>query len=308
MDKNSRRNASEQNPNSSTGGKLSNRDPVAEQDTEPGILDRVAESAARLAGSVVRSRTQGVSALDSNMLAEAKSGQAADNSSTISQEWMAESSTRRGMAASSSLYTPEDSASVRSGGTSAALFRQAVRSAPEPSGDTYSATGAPLPSSHQVSLADNLDGHSVVEFLAHTMPASMSVGDISGPTSGLRVPARQHGLHRADTVEVADPVAYLQGSSYAADMESSDYRVPQSIQDGPTQHVLQASPTGLARSWDEHGASVLEEWELNEAWDRAWMDTAWTSARRREKAAESKKSERVLPSNKNLSYLLKPRI
>ncbi|KAJ1793340.1 hypothetical protein LPJ62_000288 [Coemansia sp. RSA 2167] len=307
MDKNSRQNVSEKNTKSSTGGKLSNRDQVAEQDTEPGILDRVAESAARLAGSVVRSGTQGAPALDSNMLAEAKSGQAADNSSTMSQEWMAESSTRRGVAASS-LYTPEDSASARPSGTSALLFRQAVRAAPDPSDGTYSASGAPLPSSHQVSLADNLDGHGVVEFLAHTMPASMSVGDISGPTSGLRVPARQRGPHRADTVEVADPVTYLQGSSYAADMESSDYRMSQSIQDGPAQHVLQASPIGLARSWDEHGASVLEEWELNEAWDRAWMDTAWTSARKREKAAESKKPERVLPSNRNLSYLLKPRI
>ncbi|KAJ2828301.1 hypothetical protein IWW50_001452 [Coemansia erecta] len=307
MDRNSHQNAPEQKPNSPRDSKRDEKDLDAGQSTEPGLLGRVAESAARLAGSVARSGAQGASAFDPHMLAEAKSGQQAEGSSTMSQQWMAESSTRLGKSTTGTPDISEGLASIKPE-SAAASFRHAARAVPEPAGMAHPASRALPESSHQVSLAENLDGRGVTDFLAHTMPTSMSIGDISGPASGPRVPARQHGPHRADTVETTDPIAYLQGTSYAADMEPSDHRVPQGSREDPAAHMPHASPIGLSRSWDEHGASVLEEWELNEAWDRAWMDTAWTSARKREKAAESTKTEPVLPSKKNLSYLLKPRI
>ncbi|KAJ2490129.1 hypothetical protein IWW37_003397 [Coemansia sp. RSA 2050] len=103
-----------------------------------------------------------------------------------------------------------------------------------------------------------------------------------------------------------DPVAYLQSTSYAVDMELVDHQVPQSTLGAVDRQTLSVSPGGASRGWDEHEASVLEEWQLNEAWDRAWMDTAWGSAQKRAPAEPSK--DPVLPSNKNLNYLLKPRI
>ncbi|KAJ1849288.1 hypothetical protein LPJ70_000556 [Coemansia sp. RSA 2708] len=298
-------------------GKRSSRGLEAGHDTKPGILGRIAESAAHLSGSVSRGGAQGAAALTPGMLAEAKSGRQ-EESNPMSQEWVAESSSRSDTTAATA-EAPGDPVAMRPGGSAAALFREAARASAKqrsmapaaeeidsnPSHNEPAILGPASTGSHQVSLAEGLDGRSVTEFLAHSMPTSMSIGDISGPTVGARLPARPHGPHQAGIVETTDPVAYLQGATYAADMESSDHQVPQVSREDPVARMPHASPASLAKSWDEHGASVLEEWELNEAWDRAWMDTAWTSARKREKTANP---EPVQPSSKNLSNLLKPRI
>ncbi|KAJ2783669.1 hypothetical protein H4R18_001579 [Coemansia javaensis] len=219
----------------------------------PGLLGRVAESAARLAGAMPR--------LDPAQLSGAKSGEQREDGAAASRQWAADRDHGGGSAG------PAEP-------TAAASFRAAARA-----------------TSHQVSLAQGLDGRGVADFLAQGLPTAMGTGSIGGLSAGQRGPARPQGPHAA--TETTDPVAYLQGTSYAADMEGGGSPEPR------------ASPPNLARSWSEHGASVLEEWQLNEAWDRAWMDTTWSSARPADKAPEA---EPVAPSHKNLSHLLKPRI
>ncbi|KAJ2643043.1 hypothetical protein GGF44_001364 [Coemansia sp. RSA 1694] len=161
-------------------------------------------------------------------------------------------------------------------------------------------------SSHQVGLAQSLDGQDVAKLLSQTMPASISTGPARTFSYDQQPP--QLGHQRQPPPRAIDPVAYLQGTTYAADMELFDHQVPhdQAARGAADGQALAASPGGASRGWDEHGASVLEEWQLNEAWDRAWMDTAWGSAQK--KAPAEPRAEPVLPSHKNLSYLLKPRI
>ncbi|KAJ2846524.1 hypothetical protein GGI22_006228 [Coemansia erecta] len=166
--------------------------------------------------------------------------------------------------------------------------------------------------SHQVKLAEDLDGHSVVEFLSQKTPTSMSTGGISVLASSIPEPsAHGQNIQALSSAKPADPVSYLQGATYTTDMEALAHHVPRGMQ-GQTASTSapSASPAGLAKAWDEHSASILEEWELNEAWDRAWMDTTWSSVQKKEKPADEKvpTADPVLPSNKNLSYLLKPRI
>ncbi|KAJ2556951.1 hypothetical protein EV175_001655 [Coemansia sp. RSA 1933] len=167
--------------------------------------------------------------------------------------------------------------------------------------------------SHQVKLAEDLDGHGVIEFLSQRTPTSMSTGGISVLAgSGFETSAQYQDIPAPDLNKPADPVSYLQGTTYATDMEALDHHVPRERQKQTTSaSAPSASPSGLAKAWDEHSASILEEWELNEAWDRAWMDTTWSSVQKKEKPGDKEASvpaDLVLPSNKNLSYLLKPRI
>ncbi|KAJ1740674.1 hypothetical protein LPJ78_003372 [Coemansia sp. RSA 989] len=282
MDKNTSQNADKQSlPHKTRRSSNSTTEPEATPLAEPGLLGRVAESATRLASSIARSTTQGGSTLNVDSLAEAKSEQQAESSTSMSQEWMAERSkhhtaTSHASAGSQLLPGQRD--------TAATSFRQAMRSNASQS-------------SHQVSLAENLDGQGVVEFLGSRMPTSISTGGISSiaPSEAVASPREKD-----EASEIKDPVAYLQSTCYT---DSVDRRVPQAPQDNPAASQL---AMGVSKSWDEHSASILEEWELNEAWDRAWMDTAWKSARKREK--ESAKPEAVQPTSKNLSYLLKPRI
>ncbi|KAJ2848183.1 hypothetical protein IWW36_003449 [Coemansia brasiliensis] len=283
MDKNTRQNADKQNlPHRTRSNSTTQAE--AKQPAESGLLGRVTESAARLASSVARSTVQNGAAFNVDSLAEAKPEQQAESSTSISQEWMAERSKHHTAAPESSS---EGQLSLGQRDTAAASFRQAMRSNASQS-------------SHQVSLAENLDGQGVVEFLSNRMPTSISTGAISSISSGSDVLISQHDKDLARTAEIKDPVAYLESTNYT---DSVDHRVPQAPRDNPAASHL---PMGLSKSWDEHSASILEEWELNEAWDRAWMDTAWKSARKREK--ESAKPEAVQPTSKNLSYLLKPRI
>ncbi|KAJ2160214.1 hypothetical protein GGF46_002423 [Coemansia sp. RSA 552] len=180
------------------------------------------------------------------------------------------------------------------GGPAAASFRQAARSAHNRATEPIAEA-----SSHQVRLAENLDGRGVTDFLAQSMPTSISIGAIGGPSPGLHVTAQQHGAQATRPADPADPVSYLQSTTYAADMERDDDRYqPHSADQSP-------ATTGPDRSWGLQGTAVLEEWQLNEAWDRAWMGTAWASARKREKAAGGDAAE---PTSKNLSNLLKPRM
>ncbi|KAJ2793928.1 hypothetical protein H4R20_006389 [Coemansia guatemalensis] len=320
--------ASSSSSSSSNGGrktnsKLPDGTADASRDKDPGLLGRVAESATRLASGFTRSGAHGASLLGEQSLSAAKAGQQQeDPAASASQMWMAESRSHKELSAAS-----EDSAAIiGSSGTAAASFRLAARTTAAQEHNTQlknthghhtvqtiqeglQATEHPSPTtSHQVFLAEELDGQGVTAFLTQSMPTSMDVGGLGGVSSGLSGSAQQRSRHSVGTAELTDPVMYLQGSTYALDMESADHQVPLDSQGAPGSQLAQASPSSLNKSWSEHGASVLEEWQLNEAWDRAWMDTAWTSARKREKAAEGAKPEPVLPSNKNLSYLLKPRM
>ncbi|KAJ2078299.1 hypothetical protein H4R24_004576 [Coemansia sp. RSA 988] len=292
------------------------------KDEDSGLLGRVAESATRLASGFTRSGAHGTSILDGQALSAAKAGQQQEPVASASQMWVAENSLHKGLSSA-----PNDSATFTgSSSLAAASFRQATRAvlsqehdtlsenihgrqASQATQDGWQTTENTLPAtSHQVFLAERLDGQGVTAFLAQSMPTSMDVGGIGSISSGISGSAQQRNRHSVGTAELTDPVMYLQGSTYASDMESSDHQVPIDSQRGSRSQLTQASPSDLSKSWNEHGASVLEEWQLNEAWDRAWMDTAWTSARKREKAAEGANPESVLPSNKNLSYLLKPRM
>ncbi|PIA15872.1 hypothetical protein COEREDRAFT_81605 [Coemansia reversa NRRL 1564] len=294
----------------------------ADKNKDSGFLDRVAESATRLASDFTCDRAHGALILDEQTLSAAKLGQQQETVVSASHMWMAESSSRN-----KSSATPDDNAVFTgSSGTAAASFRQAARvvSALEqntPLEDTHGQHNDQViqgskqttedslsTTSHQVFLAERLDGQGVTTFLTQSMPTSMSVDGIGSTNSRYPEPAQQPSEHSIGGKKLTDPVMYLQGSTYALDMESGDHQVPLGSQGNSETQLLQASPLSLSKSWNEHGASVLEEWQLNEAWDRAWMDTAWTSARKREKAAEDSKPESVLPSNRNLSYLLKPRM
>ncbi|KAJ1944614.1 hypothetical protein GGF37_002107 [Kickxella alabastrina] len=262
------------------------------------MLDRVAGSANRLATSIVCSGAHGPFAFDPSILAESKSGLQGETSS-MSQEWMAESSQAR---PATHTHTSSVQLPVVSGTSSTvSAFRQAARKSQT--------------ESHQVQLAQNLDGQDVIELLSRTLPTSMSATEADQGAAAVWQPTRQQGPYTAGTLETMDALAYLQRSTYAADMELQDHQVPLSVA-GSVKVVgnttpLRSSPSGLAKSWNEHGALILEEWRLNEAWDRAWMGTAWQTSQKKEIAPDKPqppKAEPVKPSKRNLSYLLKPRI
>ncbi|KAJ2910734.1 hypothetical protein GGI21_000554 [Coemansia aciculifera] len=274
---------------------------------DTGLLERIALSATRLAGSAL----QGVPALDSDALAEAKLGRREGSTST---SLVCEAESSHATQVTNSRRQPE-LAKTDTGAASA--FRQHLRTAAGSGKEQARDSKGKGKSggieyydqdSHQVGLAQTMDGQDVAKFLSQTMPASMST---TGPIRTVfheqqSLPLAEH--QSQSQTRIVDPVAYLQGTGYAADMEHSDYRVAHrhGAQVTTDRQALAASPGGANRGWDEHGASVLEEWQLNEAWDRAWMNTAWGSAQR--KAPAEPGAEPVLPSNKNLSYLLKPRI
>ncbi|KAJ1887653.1 hypothetical protein LPJ66_009004 [Kickxella alabastrina] len=263
-----------------------------------GMLDRVAGSANRLATSIVRSGAHGPSALDPRILAESKLGRQGETSS-MSQEWVTESSQGR---PTTHTHTSSDQLPVVSGPSStASAFRQAARKSQT--------------ESHQVQLAQNLDGQDVIEFLSCTLPTSMSATEADRGAAAVWQPTRQQGPYTAGTLETTDALAYLQRSTYAADMELQDHQVPlsvaRSVKAVGNTTPLRSSPSGLAKSWNEHGALILEERRLNEAWDRAWMGTAWQTSQKKDTAPnklQTPKAEPVKPSKRNLSYLLKPRI
>ncbi|KAJ1883717.1 hypothetical protein LPJ66_010955 [Kickxella alabastrina] len=268
------------------------------QNKGAGMLGRVAGSANRLATGIVRSGAHGPSVFDPSILAESKSGRQGETSS-MSQEWMAESSQGR---PATHTHTSSDQLPVVSGPSStASAFRQAARKSQT--------------ESHQVQLVQNLDGQDVIEFLSRTLPTSMNATEADRGAAAVWKLTRQQGPYTAGTLETTDALAYLQGSTYAADMEIQDHQVPLSVP-GSVKAVgnttlLRSSPSGLAKSWNEHGALILEEWRLNEAWDRAWMGTAWQTSQKKETAPDkpqTPKAEPVKPSKRNLSYLLKPRI
>ncbi|KAJ1849865.1 hypothetical protein H4R99_007544 [Coemansia sp. RSA 1722] len=284
-----------------------------------GLIGRVVDSASKLAGSVARSATQGSSAFDPSLLSEQKTG-VQQGSSSMSREWIAEN--RPGtQAAWSGQAAGTDKPSMPVGPSNAAsAFRQTARMSDIHSssllGNTTNGHVAGQAESHQVQLAQNIDGRGVVDFLSQPMPTSMSTV-IPGQGAAMSTwhPARQMRPQAANTIETTDPIAYLQGTSYAADMELADHQVPSNPQTAAANATsgnsgsLHSSPSGLIKSWNEHGASILEEWELNEAWDRAWMDTAWQTAKKPQKDSEEEpKPEPVVPTNRNLSNLLKPRI
>ncbi|KAJ1771118.1 hypothetical protein IW140_004005 [Coemansia sp. RSA 1813] len=278
----------------------------------------MAHSASRLARSVANSSE---AAVDLDVLSEAKSGQA-ERSFSMPREWFSENNSKHayGSAEPLPLSKPSDSS---------AAFRQAARTSvsqrnnpPESANKECSAlwqasdisTDMPIAyratQSHQVKLAENLDGHSVTEFLSQGMPTSMSTGGISALAGRSSETYAQYQKTQASSLtEQTDPVAYLQGTTYATDMEALDHQVPQGGK-GQTAatNAPSASPSGLEKAWNEHSASILEEWELNEAWDRAWMDTTWSSVQKKPTGEEGPAADPVLPSSKNLSYLLKPRI
>ncbi|KAJ2780501.1 hypothetical protein GGI15_003524, partial [Coemansia interrupta] len=282
------------------------------QPSDPGMLGRIADSASRLAGGIVRSATHGPSSLDLNAIAERKTGGQA-GTSTMAREWVAE----HGHSKPDGHADSDDRPTMIAGPSSAAsAFRQTARTL-----TSVPATSSVIPTenrhqSHQVQLAQNLDGQGVVDFLAQTMPTSLSTVI---PGQGASAPSwhqdRIAGPHAAGTIETTDPIAYLQGVTYANDMELADHLVPRSMpMSSPSNTIaanagsLHSSPSGMIKSWNEHGASILEEWELNEAWDRAWMDTAWHTAKEKAKTTQDPKPEPVVPANRNLSNLLKPRI
>ncbi|KAJ2746404.1 hypothetical protein GGI20_001400 [Coemansia sp. BCRC 34301] len=294
---------------------------VPASDSGTGLLGRIALSAAQLAGSV----SQVIPELDSNALSEAKLRRQEEPSTSLS-------GAAQGIQ-SQAVYSPRWAEPTMSEGSAASAFRQHMRAntASKDEGkhsggnqlstkaiDHKGKEAASVDSSdpglgsaeyyggslHQIGLAQRLDGQDVARFLSQTMPASMSTGLAVSHEQLPPLPEYQ----RQSPPRVADPVAYLQGTNYAVDMELLDHQVPhnhnaQGMADGqaPTR-----SPGGASRGWDEHGASVLEEWQLNEAWDRAWMDTTWGSAQKR--APAEPRAEPVQPSNRNLSHLLKPRI
>ncbi|KAJ2867085.1 hypothetical protein GGH94_001064 [Coemansia aciculifera] len=288
-------------------------------DSDPGLLGRIALSATQLAGSI----SQGKSTFGSDALAEAKLGRREGSAST------SQSHATEGIQAQA-IYAQRRPELASTVGGAASAFRQHLRATTgreeqahttgdnRPSHETvidYKGKGTSTEyhdrqlllhgGSHQVGLAQNLDGQDVAKLLSQTMPASMSIM----PTDAAAA-YEQHQpqlTHQGQSQPGAiDPVAYLQSASYAVDMELFDHQVPQSARGTTNGHTLSASPGGASRGWDEHGASVLEEWQLNEAWDRAWMDTAWGSAHKKDPVEP--KADPVLPSHKNLSYLLKPRI
>ncbi|KAJ1966489.1 hypothetical protein GGI12_000064 [Dipsacomyces acuminosporus] len=314
-----------QTPNSK--GKAAGKDSVASN-----ILSRVADSASRVVKDIANSGSVGASASDVNdVLSETKAQRSQREGSTSqSREWMADTrhtNASSPTSASELPFAPEHA-------TAASAFRQAIHASTRNSGLIDAAGNNGLAGehakaaqsgtenvniraftayadestggSHQVRLAQNLDGQAVTDFLSQSLPTSMSISHVGRDQSHWKPPARQHGPHAAGTAETADPIAYLQGTTYALDMELFDRQAPAS---GPSPSSSTSSAsTGNNKSWDAvHGASILEEeWELNEAWDRAWMSTAWRKTER--KSSETQKAEQVLPSNKNLSYLLKPRM
>ncbi|KAJ2855056.1 hypothetical protein FB639_006279, partial [Coemansia asiatica] len=297
----------------------------------PGLVGRIVDSASKLTNSVARSATHGPTAFDPNLLSESKAGsqQGPHSSSLISHEWVAENRPGNQAALSGYAAGANKPSMVAGPSSTASAFRQAMQTSDiqHKTAISGSAINAHVvvdqAESHQVQLAQNMDGQGVVDFLSHPMPTSMStVIPGQGATISPWHPARQTGPHAANTIETTDPIAYLQGTTYAADMELPDHQVPSSLQNTAASAVavveaeagsgnagsLHSSPSGLIKSWNEHGASILEEWELNEAWDRAWMNTAWQTARKPEKDSvkEEAKPELVVPSNRNLSNLLKP--
>ncbi|KAJ1998574.1 hypothetical protein GGI04_004940 [Coemansia thaxteri] len=321
-------------PGTAAGGASSgpNVKPVV-SGSDPSLLGRITQSATKLASTIAHGATQGRLVPGSDALAEAKTGQQA-GSVSASQAWVAESSLTHD---ANTRHMPERQVL----GDAAFAFRHHVRAAvrhdeqrysedgrrstehvdykgkdtvhippslqePARPGNSEAGTGIHA-ESHQVGLAQGLDGQAVADFLSQTMPASMSVTQTRTSVHEQQPHlARQQILPRPETSGAVDPVAYLQGTTYAADMELLDHQVPQSLQEASSRHAPAASPLGMSRAWDEHGASVLEEWQLNEAWDRAWMDTTWGTT---QKDAQAKpRAEPVLPSTKNLSNLLKPRI
>ncbi|KAJ2660087.1 hypothetical protein IWW48_003139 [Coemansia sp. RSA 1200] len=286
-----------------------------------GALHNIASSASRLARSVANNRGDSSSTTaDLGVLSEAKTGQTEGNF-PMAQTWFAESGYYR-------EHSTTDPVPLAESSGSAAAFRLAARSQTNNplerinNRDIHLRQTENTPSdthfagrktqSHQVRLAEDLDGRGVVEFLSQNMPTSMSTGGISALTTrGSEGVAHSHGVHQSGLSNLVDPVAYLQETTYAADMEAFDHQVPHTGQgEASRTNVLSASPSGLAKAWDEHSASILEEWELNEAWDRAWMDTTWSSAQGKERPNSKSEpaSNPTLPSNRNLGYLLKPRI
>ncbi|KAJ2519869.1 hypothetical protein H4217_002415 [Coemansia sp. RSA 1939] len=287
-----------------------------------GALHNIASSAWRLARSVANNHGASSSATaDLSALSEAKTGQT-EGSLPMAQTLFAESSYYR-------EHSTTDPVPLAESSGPAAAFRLAARSKTsnplertnnrdihlQQTENTLSDThfSGKKTQSHQVKLAEDLDGHGVVEFLSQNMPTSMSTGGISALTTrdsgGI---AHGYGTQQSGWPNLVDPVAYLQETTYAADMEAFDHQVPRAGkgEEASRTNVLSASPSGLAKAWDEHSASILEEWELNEAWDRAWMDTTWSSAQGKEKPNSKSEpaSNPTLPSNRNLGYLLKPRI
>ncbi|KAJ1800972.1 hypothetical protein LPJ59_000657 [Coemansia sp. RSA 2399] len=295
-------------------------DPAPSRNQDRGVLHQMASSASRLARSVASSNP---AAVDLDALSEAKSGQT-EGAFSMTREWFAENGYKH-------AQDPTESISLAGSSGSSAAFRQAARTTSAqrispPGGfnreNTSLRHSGDIPTdmaftdrptqSHQVKLAEHLDGHGVVEFLSQKTPTSMSTGGISVLASSLSGSSAQgQNIQALSSANPADPVSYLQGATYTTDMEALDHHVPRETQ-GQTASTSapSASPAGLAKAWDEHSASILEEWELNEAWDRAWMDTTWSSVQKKEKPADEKvpTADPVLPSNKNLSYLLKPRI
>ncbi|KAJ1989278.1 hypothetical protein GGI25_004820 [Coemansia spiralis] len=305
-----------------------NEDLALSQTGEHGILNQVASSASRLARSIAgSSAADSATAFDLGALTDAKSGQGGESSWSGSQEWLTENSHRygQGLAEPFPLVGTNSSAatSFRQSARAASAVERSSRLSAIGNNKAYSNTqyGFPIAEnthyterkkqSHQVKLAEDVDGRDVVEFLSHGTPTAMGTGSISA-VSGTRLgePTQRQHMPAVGLAETADPIAYLQSTTYAIDMEALDHQVPQGLREATVgTGAPSASPAGLAKAWDEHGASILEEWELNEAWDRAWMDTTWSSARKKEKATEDETVvDTVLPSNKNLSYLLKPRI
>ncbi|KAJ2766958.1 hypothetical protein IWQ57_004150, partial [Coemansia nantahalensis] len=182
------------------------------REDDPGLLARVADSATRLASGIASSSARGAAALDPAALAEAKSDEQRESGSYASRDWVADA------AGSGPAAGPSGAGAAGPSHTAAASFRRAAHTT---LGQAAADSGRPA-ASHQVSLAQGLDGRAVAEFLEQSAPAAMSTGGIDPFSAGLRVPARQHGQQAAGVVETTDPVAYLQGSTYATDMERSD--------------------------------------------------------------------------------------
>lgn len=266
---------------------------------KPSLAERVTTSANQLAASVASSSTRGaIVSGNRTMGGDAKSLGRQDNSALASQEWMAEKGSNK------SNYNNKDMNAGQS--TSAVAFRRQMRSASLQDG-IPTGTSNVAGSSHQVALAQNLDGRGVVDFLAKDTPTPMYTSLPSAVPS-----IKKNNYLRQDTSTAIDPVTYLKGSTYSIDMEGFDDHqiLPNiNIQSSSSSSTSGSPASRTNKAWSEHGASVLEEWQLNEAWDRAWMDTAWSVATKKDKDDNDEdKTEPVLPNNKNLSYLLKPRI
>ncbi|KAJ1958031.1 hypothetical protein EC988_000527 [Linderina pennispora] len=261
-------------------------------------LGRIAESATKLASDIAF----GKSSVNPNSLVAESKQQGGASSSTHRHEWMADSQRLQSSGSTDEHTYPSGSTSA------AAAFRQAARAANSTQSQgqrwsnerTVSAPQGEEPS-HQIQLAQQMDGAGVLDFLSQTQPTTMSVSHVGQDRSLHKPPARQQGPHAAGTVETTDPIAYLNGTTYAMDMESTDHRVVPHGERG-----VSGSPNHRPeKAWgDSNPTEGQEEWALNEAWNRAWMGTTWDEAKKKKEP----KPDHVQPTSKNLSHLLKPRI